>query len=261
MAEDKPRLARLTAIMTQLQSKRMVTARDIAEKHNVSIRTVYRDIRTLEKSGIPIVTEEGRGYSIMEGYKLPPVMFTEQEANALITAEQIISQNNDQSLAEQYQSAVEKIKSVLRYSQKDKAALLSERIEIRTKQETEKTSDFLIRLQSAITNYQLVDLKYLSLQNEESKRTIEPFALIHTQDNWILIAFCRLRSDFRAFRLDCMQTISILFEHFEPHKITLQEYFEEKRKIWESTPDIPLTPAASTFVSNQNLKKDAKSKI
>ena len=70
MAEDKPRLARLTAIMTQLQSKRIVTARDIAEKHNVSIRTVYRDIRTLEKSGIPIITEEGKGYSIMEGYKL-----------------------------------------------------------------------------------------------------------------------------------------------------------------------------------------------
>jgi len=91
MAEDKPRLARLTAILTQLQSKKLITARDIAEKHEVSIRTVYRDIRTLEKSGIPIVTEEGKGYSIMEGYKLPPVMFTEDEANALITAEQIIA--------------------------------------------------------------------------------------------------------------------------------------------------------------------------
>jgi len=107
MPEDKPRLARLTAIMTQLQSKRIVTARDIADKHGVSIRTVYRDIRTLEKSGIPIVTEEGKGYSIMEGYKLPPVMFTEQEANALITAEQLISRNKDQSLTDHYRSAIE----------------------------------------------------------------------------------------------------------------------------------------------------------
>ena len=74
MDKEKPRLARLTAILTQLQSKRIVTAKDIAEKHNVSIRTVYRDIRTLEKSGIPIVTEEGKGYSVMEGYKIPPNM-------------------------------------------------------------------------------------------------------------------------------------------------------------------------------------------
>ena len=69
MQKEKPRLARLTAILTQLQSKSLLTAREIADKHDVSIRTVYRDIRTLESSGIPIVTEEGKGYSIMEGFK------------------------------------------------------------------------------------------------------------------------------------------------------------------------------------------------
>lgn len=241
MSEDKPRLTRLTAILTQLQSKRLVTARDIAEKHHVSIRTVYRDIRTLENSGIPIITEEGKGYSIMEGYKLPPIMFTEEEANALITAEQIIGQNNDKSLASQYKSAIEKIKSVLKFTQQSKSELLSERLQIRTKIETEKTSDFLIQIQTAITNYHLVNVNYKSLQNKESRRIIEPFALIHTQDNWVLIAFCRLRSDFRAFRLDCIQTISVLNEAFEPHKITLQQYFDEKRKEWENTPDTPLT--------------------
>lgn len=93
MAEDKPRLARLSAIITQLQSRRIVTAREIAQKHQVSIRTVYRDIKTLEQSGIPIVTEAGRGYSIMEGYHLPPIMFTEEEALALITAVQLILKN------------------------------------------------------------------------------------------------------------------------------------------------------------------------
>lgn len=260
MAKDKPRLARLTAIMTQLQSKRIVTAREIAEKHGVSIRTVYRDIRTLEKSGIPVVTEEGVGYTLMEGYKLPPVMFTEDEANALITAEQIIANNKDKSLVDQYMSAVEKIKSVLRNSQIDKAELLSERLDVRLYDETKKTSDHLIRLQSAITNYQLTELEYLSLKKEKSQRSIEPFALIHTKENWVLIAFCRLRDDFRAFRLDCIQQISISSNRFEPHKMTLQEYFEEKRKIWESTPDIPLTQAASTFDSNQKNDSNAESK-
>jgi len=236
MAEDKPRLARLTAILTQLQSKRLVTARDIAEKHKVSIRTIYRDIRTLEKSGIPIVTEEGKGYSILEGYKLPPVMFTEQEANALVTAEQIISRNKDQSLADQYASAIEKIKAVLKYTQKDKTELLGKRLQIRTNIKSEKTSDYLIGIQTAITNYQLVDIKYLSLQNKPSQRNIEPFALLHTQDNWVLIAYCRLRKDFRAFRLDCIEKMTILQKHFEPHKMTLDEYFEIKRKEWENNP-------------------------
>lgn len=234
MAEDKPRLARLTAIVTQLQSKRIVTARDIADKHGVSIRTVYRDIRTLEQSGIPILTEEGKGYSIMEGYKLPPVMFTEEEANALITAEQIIARNKDKSLVDQYRSATEKIKAILKYSQKDKADLLSERIQIRAYEETEKTSDYLIQLQSSITSYQVVDINYLSLQNKESQRSIEPYALVHTQENWILFAYCRLREDFRAFRLDCIQSLLIKDETFEPHKISLQDFFAERRKKWET---------------------------
>lgn len=226
MSERKPRLIRLTAILTQLQSKSLVTARDIAEKHDISIRTVYRDIRTLEQSGIPIVTEEGKGYSIMEGYKLPPVMFTEEEANALITAAQIIAKNKDQSLADQYHNAIEKIRSVLKFSQKGKSDLLSERLQIRTYSDNKKTSNYLIQLQSAITNFQVISIDYLSLQNKKSKRSIEPFALVQTQENWILIAFCKLRGDFRAFRLDCIQNLRLTFENFEPHKMTLQDFFQ-----------------------------------
>lgn len=232
MEKEKPRLARLTAIITQLQSKRIVTAKDIADKHGVSVRTVYRDIRTLEKSGIPIFTEEGKGYSIVEGYKLPPVMFTEEEANALITAEQIINRNKDKSLIDQYKSVVEKVKSILDYSQKDKSELLTDRLVIRSNRENEKTSDYLIQLQTAITNYQVFRIEYLSLENKSTQRDIEPFALIHTQDNWILIAFCRLREDFRAFRLDRIQQLNSLSSHFEPHKISLQDYFREASKNW-----------------------------
>lgn len=243
MEKEKPRLARLTAILTQLQSKRIVTAREIAEKHQVSIRTVYRDIRTLEKSGIPVYTEEGKGYSIMEGYKLPPVMFTEEEANALITAEQIISRNKDKSLTSQLKSAIEKIKSVLDFSQKDKSQLLSERIQIRINKENEQSSDYLIQIQTAITNFRLLNIVYLSAEDKESRREIEPFALIQTQDksNWVLIAHCRLRLDFRAFRLDRIQRLHVSTTTFEPHKLTLQEYFIEAQKKWESTPDTPLT--------------------
>lgn len=243
MDKEKPRISRLTALLTQLQSGRIVTATEMAEKHKVCIRTIYRDIRTLELSGVPIITEEGKGYSLLEGYKLPPVMFTEDEANALITAEQIVNQNKDQSLINNYNSAILKIKSVLKYKQKDKAELLTERIEVRANKENEYTSQHLINLQKAIVNYQVVRMDYKSLLGQQSQRDIEPFALLHTQENWILIAHCRLRKDFRSFRLDCIEKLTNTSVLFEPHKLTLQEYFEKKRKIWEAeyTPDTPLS--------------------
>ena len=235
MSEGKPRLARLTAILTLLQSKRLVTAREIAEKHDVSIRTVYRDMRTLEQSGIPLFTEEGKGYSIMDGYKLPPVMFTEEEANALITAEHIISKNKDTSLTDFYSSAIIKIRAVLKGNQRSKTDLLNQRIEVRD-QGLFQTSSYLMRIQSAITNYQLISIHYLSEKGEESTRDIEPFALYHTQDNWVLIAFCRLRKDFRAFRLDRMSRLTTKNQGFAPHELTLQEYFDEVRKKWKNNP-------------------------
>ncbi|MGJ8732221.1 MAG: helix-turn-helix transcriptional regulator [Cellulophaga sp.] len=241
MEKGKPRLVRLTAIVTQLQTKKVVTATELSAKHKVSIRTIYRDIRTLEQSGIPIYTEEGKGYSLVDGYKLPPVMFTEEEANALITAEQIVSRNKDISFVEKYSSAVEKIKSVLRYSQRDKSSLLTERIDIRTNLEQKITSNYLMQLQIALTNYKLLQIDYLSLERNKTTRIIEPFALIHNNDNWVLIAFCRLREDFRAFRVDCIQQLAMLPSSFEPYKITLQEYFDIERKKWENTPDIPMT--------------------
>ena len=81
-----------------------MTATELADKHQVSIRTIYRDIRTLQQSGVPIVTEEGRGYTMMEGFRLPPVMFTTEEAHALVTAEQLIRKNKDRSLTDHYES-------------------------------------------------------------------------------------------------------------------------------------------------------------
>lgn len=87
---DTKRLSRLTAILTQLQTKRLITATSLADKFNVSVRTIYRDIRALEQAGVPILTEDGKGYTLMNGYKIPPVMFSESQANALILAEQLI---------------------------------------------------------------------------------------------------------------------------------------------------------------------------
>ncbi len=225
--KEKPRLSRLTAIITQLQSKRLITAKYLAEKHNVSIRTIYRDIRTLEKSGIPIVTEEGKGYSIMEGYHLPPVLFTEDEANALITVEQLAIHNKDRSLSENVSSAIEKIKAILRYSQKGNADLLAGRIYFGGHQRVKKSSSNLMQIQSAITQYKVLTIDYLSLQDKRTTRHIEPFAIYSINGDFLLIAFCRLRNDFRHFRIDFIKKLVVENETFSPHNMTIQEYFEK----------------------------------
>lgn len=228
--KDKSRLARLTAIITLLQSKQLVTAKEIADRHQVSIRTVYRDIRTLEESGIPLFTEEGKGYSLVEGFRLPPILFTEEEANAILIAEQLIQRNKDLSLVNAYEAAVTKIKATLNHTQKANATLLASRLQVRNNHKKEQSSNYLIQLQATISNYQQVSIDYQSLDNQQSSRTLEPFALYTTQDNWVLIAFCLLRQDFRAFRLDCIQRLKVLEKHFEPHKMTLQQYLESCSK-------------------------------
>jgi predicted DNA-binding transcriptional regulator YafY len=224
---DTKRLSRLIAILTQLQTKRLLTAPGLADKFAVSVRTIYRDIRALEQAGVPILTEEGKGYTLMEGYKIPPVMFSENQANALILAEQLVLKNKDTSFIKDYIEAIDKIKAVLRQSEKDKANLLADRTRFEQNINRERNSNNISQLQLALTNFLLIKIKYTNEQNKITDRTIEPFALISTNENWLLIAWCRLRKEFRYFRLDRIRKLEILAEKFEPHKMTLQEYFDK----------------------------------
>lgn len=224
---DTKRLSRLTAILTQLQTKRLLTATELADKFFVSTRTIYRDIRALEQAGVPIITEDGKGYSLMEHYRLPPVMFTENEANALITAEQIIMKNKDASFVKTYSEAITKIKAILNHSVNDKANLLAERVYFAENETEEKTSNYLLSIQFALTNFCQTLITYTDEANNITDRIIEPFALLSTQEKWLLVAWCRLRNTFRFFRLDRINKLAVLSEKFEPHKLSLQEYFEK----------------------------------
>ena len=219
------RLSRLTAILTQLQTKRLVTATELAAKYSVSVRTIYRDIRSLEQAGVPISTEEGKGYRLMEHYRLPPIMFTEAEANALILAEQLVQKTKDASLLRDYGAAMEKIRASLRYEDKSKAQLLQERTTYRRNTEQPRTSDNLSALQYALTNFFVVEMHYTNESGESTERLIEPFALLSTE-NWLLIAWCRLRVGFRFFRLDRITRLRVHTDRFDPHGMTLQEYFD-----------------------------------
>lgn len=187
------------------------------------------------------MTEEGKGYSLMEGYQIPPVMFTEDEANAMITAQQMVLKNKDQSFVENYCNAITKIQSVLKYNQKEKTELLTQRIQYRDNPEDLKTSNYLMTIQASIINFQLLEIEYLSLENQLTQRIVEPFAIYSTQGNWLLIAFCRLREEFRVFRVDLIQKLTPQNQTFPPHEMTLEEYFRQCWEKYQSTPDTPLS--------------------
>lgn len=226
---ELPRLSRLTSLLVLLQTKRLITAREIAERYQISMRTAYRDLKALEAAGIPLFVEEGKGYSLIEGFSLPPIMFTEEEANALITAGKIVAKNSDSSLINQYQTALLKIRAVLKYSGKTKTALLNERIAYVQTTRRDAMSNYISTIQIALTNFKLLKIQYKTLYKHEiSERIIEPLALYNTHDYWIHIAWCRLRYDFREFRLDRIMTIELLKDHFEDRKFKLIDYFKEK---------------------------------
>lgn len=225
LENDTKRLPRLTAILTQLQTKRLITATELANKFSVSVRTIYRDIRSLEQGGVPIVTEEGKGYSLLEGYRMPPITFTESQANALILAEQLVLKNKDTSFIKEYTEAIDKIKAVLRHDVKDKTNLLSERTRFDQNINSERNSSNLSTLQFALTNFLLVRIRYTNESGQSTERIIEPFALLSTE-NWLMVAWCRLRTDFRYFRLDRIAQLEVLSENFTKHNLTLQQFFD-----------------------------------
>jgi predicted DNA-binding transcriptional regulator YafY len=112
------RIDRISAILIQLQTRRVVKASDIAARFNISLRTVYRDVRSLEEAGVPIIGEAGVGYSLVDGYRLPPIMFTREEATAFLTAEKFVEKMTDASTAAQHKSAMYKIRAILKLPKK-----------------------------------------------------------------------------------------------------------------------------------------------
>jgi predicted DNA-binding transcriptional regulator YafY len=231
MKEDLKRLPRLTAILTQLQTKRVVTATKLAEKFGVSTKTIYRDIKALEQAGVPILTEEGKGYSLVEGYRIAPVMFTESEANALLTAELLIQSSKDESLIRTFSSAIEKVKAGMTPNHRNRIEQLSDKLGIsRTYTDKNKKSQHLLVIQKALLEFLVVKLDYLSKSDAPTSREVEPFAVYTNQDDeWILIAHCRLRQEFRSFLLNRIENLTLTNVHFEPNPITYAQY---RKKVY-----------------------------
>ncbi|MEM1325768.1 MAG: YafY family protein [Bacteroidota bacterium] len=224
-------LSRLINMLTILKSKRIVTSTELAKRFEVSVRTIYRDIKKLEVLGVPIVTIEGKGYSIMEGYTVAPVMFNEMEVNALITAEQLIASTNDASLIQHFDQTLQKIKSVFKRSLQSQGELLNSKMLVLKSEASSIKSTSLTHFQMAIINFRVVDLTYQAPNKPLTERKIEPLAIYSYDERWIVIGWCRLRDDYRAFRLDRIQHFKVLMETFEDKHFDLGNYFRDCESI------------------------------
>jgi len=225
------RIDRLHAILTHLQSKKRVTAEEIADRFGISPRTVYRDIKALEGSGVPIIGEAGIGYSVMEGYRLPPVMFSQEEASALLLGSKLAEQFADSSIRQHFAAALFKIKAVLRSSDKEYVDNLTSNIEvIRSKVPNEDLAQqYLSSLQRAIAQKRVVSMEYYAQYKEETmQRSIEPIGLCYYGSAWHVIGWCRLRNDYRDFRLGRIRKMSLGDEIFDAKAHpSIQEYIKQ----------------------------------
>ena len=228
------RFDRIVAMLLQLQARRVVRGADLAARFGVSLRTVYRDLRTLEEAGVPLCGAAGVGYSLAEGYRLPPVMFTREEAAALITAGKLVAQLTDAHTAQLSGAALDKLRAVLRGPDRDYLDALSPRITVlhpdRHRPGPPPLNNAHQQLTVAIATGHVVRLAYhAGHSGAATARDVEPIALYYGQQ-WHLVAFCRLRQAFRDFRLDRMTGVQVCPEPFAPRPDTLHSYWEEKAR-------------------------------
>jgi predicted DNA-binding transcriptional regulator YafY len=214
---------RLLAIVLELQAKERQRAEDLAATFEVSKRTIYRDIEALCEAGVPILSIPGLGYSLMQGYFLPPLSFTSDEATMLLLGCEFMSLNFDAQYRQAAQAAARKINGVLPVALRAEVSYLQNSIRFITPDMASRniTSAMLQQLRRAIIQQNTVRFTYhkrdtsKDMQVELTTREADPYALIHIADRWYLTAYCHLRHDTRVFFLDRMENLEVLATTFQ----------------------------------------------
>jgi len=220
------RADRLFQIIQGLHHDRAVTARQLAENLEVSERTIYRDIQDLSLSGVPITGEAGRGYRLMKGFHLSPLMFNEEELAALLLGARMVQTWTDKSLARAAQQAMAKIEHVI--PDHLKPELERQEIMVPSFPFSLTVADELEVLRAAIKQQRKVRFDYRREDNEKSTRIVHPLGLFYWGKVWTLAAWCELRDGFRHFRLDRMSNIASLEDRYESLEgRTLQDFLAQ----------------------------------
>jgi predicted DNA-binding transcriptional regulator YafY len=219
------RADRLFEIIQFMRRKELVRARDLSQALEVSERTIYRDIQDLITTGVPIEGEAGVGYVLRAGFDLPPLMFNEQEIEALVLGARIVESWADAELAAAATNVIAKVEAVipdrLRHYMANTALLAP------AHHYMEPITFDLAELRRALRNQLRVSFHYRNALAEASERTVRPLSLAYFGPVWMLAAWCELRDDFRTFRLDRIDGFGVREDRFrhEPGK-TLHDFLK-----------------------------------
>ncbi|HXU65459.1 MAG TPA: YafY family protein [Polyangia bacterium] len=217
------RADRLFRIVERLRRRGQVTAAALAEELEVSARTVYRDVQDLVASGVPIRGEAGVGYALARGFDLPPLMFTEEEIEALVLGARIVETRADPALARAARDVLKKIEAVLPARLKDRveeAALFAPGFR------TVPAGEALTRLRGAIRQRRKVAFAYRDQSGAATRRTVQPLGVFYWGATWSLGAWCELRGGFRNFRTDRIDELAVLDLTFQSQPgRTLRDFF------------------------------------
>ncbi|HHW38329.1 MAG TPA: YafY family transcriptional regulator [Bacillales bacterium] len=224
---------RLLAIVIELQRKGILRAEDLASTFETSVRTIYRDIQALSEAGVPVIGAPGLGYSLMDGYFLPPISFTAEESVALLIGADFIKQRFDDDYGISAQTSCEKIEAILPETVRRETSRVRKTIRLLSSGELvswEKEKEYIVMVRRAILEERKISFQYLKSMpevdgNRQSFRVVDPYGLVLVQGSWILIAHCHLRQGMRHFRLSRMTQLTILEEQFKmPTDFNLPDY-------------------------------------
>ena len=235
------RADRLFQLVQLIRGRRLTTAAFLAQRLEVSERTVYRDVADLQHQGVPIEGEAGVGYRLGVGFELPPLMFTQDEASALVAAARLAQSWVDPALARDIEAGLGKILSVLPPAARVSAealALYAPALGL-----DDVMGARLQALREAVQARQKLRLNYRDVSGDASERTVRPLGCFYWGKVWTLSTWCELRNDFRGFRVDRMDAVEVLPDRFrdEPGKTLADLLRQVKARQVETTPPEPQT--------------------
>lgn len=217
------RIDRLFAITTHLQARERVRAADLAAVFEVSTRTIYRDIAALSESGVPVVSLPGQGYALSDGYFLPPLVFSFEEATALVLGGRMLAGHASAGLANAADRAAAKIVAIVSDEMQRRVRDVEAAIDVAPAPGIRQRLDLdtvpIAQLRQAIQERRVVSLRYFGRnRGDQTVRQVEPLRLQYAGGAWYLTAYCRLRRGERAFRLDRIEEIRLEAERFRPRE-------------------------------------------
>lgn len=221
------RADRLFQIVQYLRNRRLTTAKWLAEKLEVSERTIYRDIQDLMLSGVPIDGEAGVGYVLQRGFDIPPLMFSKDEIEALVIATRMAKAWSGQKLGRSMISALDKIEAVM--PEHLKTELSKPRLYTPEYLHNDSAAKFLDELREAINGKSVIQMAYDDLKNKRTTRHLRPLGLFFWGKVWTLAAWCELRQDYRTFRVDRIISITLTDSTFDENTgVSFQDFLNKK---------------------------------